>query len=160
MAIKNIIVPLAGAPASLVTAKYAIYLAKILQSKLTAVYVVDEKILQELLKSRIFVEAEARDYERDLEEQGRLLLERIKKMAENKGIDCQGVILRGSVHTEVVNKAKELGADLLVMGELKEMLSRKEIFYDEGERIFREATCPVLVVKNPAEVERLYKELI
>ena len=43
--------------------------------------------------------------------------------------------------------------------ELKEMISRKEIFYDEGERIFREAPCPVLVVKNPAEVEKLYKEL-
>ena len=160
MAAKNIVVSLAGAAASLITAKYAIYLAKILQAKLTAVYVVNEKILQELLKSRIFVEVEARVYERDLEEQGWLFLERVKKMAANKAVECEGVLLRGTVHTEVVNKARELCADILVMGELKEMLSRKEIFYDEGERIFREATCPVMVVKNPVEVERLYKELI
>lgn len=159
MAIKNIVVSLTGAPASLVTAKYAIYLAKILQAKLTAIYVVNEKILQELLKNRIFVEVETRVYERDLEEQGQLFLERVKKMAENKGVECEGIILRGTVHTEVVNKTKELFADILVMGELKELLSRKEMFYDEGERIFREASCPVVVVKNPAEVERLYREL-
>ena len=160
MAIKNIVVSVAGSPASLVTVKYAIYLAKVLQAKLTAIYVVNERLLQELLKSRIFVEVEARDYERDLEEQGRLFLERIKKMAENKCVECACLLLRGTIHDEVVNKTRELEADMLVMGELKELLSRKEIFYDEGERIFREAPCPVVVVKNPTEVERLYKELI
>ena len=160
MAIKNIVVSVAGGPASLVTSKYAIYLAKILQARLSAIYVVNEKVLQELLKSRIFVEVEARDYERDLEDQGRVFLERVKKMAENKGVECTCLLLRGTIHDEVVNKTRELEADMLVIGELKELLSRKEIFSDEGERIFREATCPVVVVKNPAEVERLYKELI
>ncbi|MGE5197864.1 MAG: universal stress protein [Deltaproteobacteria bacterium] len=156
---KNIVVAVAGAPASLITAKYAVYLAKILGAKLTAIYVVNEKVLQELLRSRIFVEVEARVYERDLEEQGRLFLERIKKIADNKYVEFEGMLLRGTVHTEVVNKARELQADMLVMGELKETFSRKETFYDEGERIFREAHCPVVVVKNPAEVEKLYKEL-
>jgi nucleotide-binding universal stress UspA family protein len=159
MAIKSILVPLAGGPPSLITAKYAIYLAKILAAKLTAVYVVNENVLQELLKSKIFVEIEARVYDRDLEEQGRLFLERVKKMAESKGVEFEGVLLRGVVHDEVVHKACEIKADLLVMGELKELLSRKEIFYDEGDRIFREAPCAVVVVKNPQEVERLYKEL-
>jgi nucleotide-binding universal stress UspA family protein len=59
----------------------------------------------------------------------------------------------------VVNKTRELSADLLVIGELKEVVSRREIFYDEGERIFRESPCPVVVVKNPEEVERAYKEI-
>ncbi|MDD5155180.1 MAG: universal stress protein [Candidatus Omnitrophica bacterium] len=160
MAIKHIVLSVAAAPVSLITAKYAIYLAKALQAKITAIYVVNEKVLQELLKSRIFVEVEARDYERDLEEQGGLFLERIKKMAESKGVECSCMLLKGGIHEEVVNKTRELGADILVMGELKELLSRKEVFYDEGERIFRESPCPVVVVKNPAEVEKLYKELI
>ena len=73
------------------------------------------------------------------------------------------MILKGVIHSEVVNKAKELGADLLVMGDLKEVLSWQEALYSEGERIFIESPCPVVVVKNPissrSEVERLYNEL-
>ena len=158
MPIKNIAVSLAGGVASLVTAKYAIYLAKTLQAKLTAIYVVNENILHDLLKSRIFVEIEAKVYERDLEGQGKIFLDRIKSMAESKGVEFEAAILKGVVHDEVVNKTRDMNADLLVIGELKEMLSRKDIFSDEGERIFRESPCPVVVVKNPQEVERLYKE--
>ena len=160
MPIKQIAVSVGGTPASLVTAKYSIYLARILGAKLIALYAVNERVLQDLVKSRIFVEIEARVYEHDLEEQGRLFLERVKKLAESKQVEFEGVLLRGTVHLEVVNKVREIGADILVMGELKELLSRREVYTDEGERIFREAGCPVMVVKNPAEVEQLYKELV
>jgi len=159
MAIKNIVVSVAGGGLSLLTAKYAIYLAKIVGAKLTAIYVVDEKSLGDLLKSRVFVEVEAHSYKRELEDQGRSFLDRLKKAAENKGVQCDGALLEGVVHEQVLNKTKEVNADLLVMGELKDVLSRKELFYDEGERIFRESPCPVVVVKNSEEVERLYKEI-
>jgi nucleotide-binding universal stress UspA family protein len=159
MAIKNIVVSVAGAPSSLITAKYAIYLAKILQVKLFAIYVINEKVLHELLKSRIFVEVEAREYERDLEQQGRVFLERVEKMAESKSVECETILLRGAVSDEVVNKTRELCADILVMGELKELKSRADVFYEEGERIFHRSPCPVVVVKNPVAVESLYKEI-
>jgi len=156
---KSIIVPLAGGPSSIITAKYAIYLAKLLQVKLIAIYVIDEKAIQDLLKSKVFVEIEAREYEIDMEQQSRLFMQRIKSLAENKKVEFDSIVLKGEVHTEIANKARELGADLLVMGDLKEVLSWKEALYSEGERIFRESPCPVLTVKNPQEAERLYKEL-
>ena len=156
---KQIIVPLAGGPASVITAKYAIYLAKLLQVKLAAIYVIDQNAIQELLKSRVFVEIEAKEYEIDMEQQSRLFMQRIKSLAENKKVEFDSIILKGGVHTEIANKAKELGADLLVMGDLKEVLSWKEALYSEGERIFRESPCPVVIVKNTQEAERLYKEL-
>lgn len=159
MAIKTMVVSVAGAPGSLITAKYAIYLAKLLGVKLVALYVVNERVLQELLKSRIFVEVEAKAYERDLEQQGRVFLERIQKMAESKSVEFEGLLLRGVVSDEVIHKTKELNADILVMGELKELTSRTDVFYDEGERIFRKSPCPVVVVKNPAGVENLFKEI-
>ncbi|MDP2923183.1 MAG: universal stress protein [Candidatus Omnitrophota bacterium] len=159
MAIKTIVVSLAGSAASIVTAKYAIYLAKQLQAKLFTLYVVDEKSLHDLLKTRIFVEVEAREYERDLIEQGRSLLERIHKMAQSKSVECESLLLKGVIYAEVVNKVAELNADLLVVGELREVRSLKDAFYDEGERIFRESPCPVVVVKNPENVERLYREV-
>ena len=156
---KQIIVPLAGGPASVITAKYAIYLAKLLQVKLTAIYIIDQNAIQELLKSRVFVEIEAKEYEIDMEQQSRLFMQRIKSLADNKKVEFDSIVLKGEVHTEIANKARELGADLLVMGDLKEVLSWKEALYSEGERIFRESPCPVVIVKNPQEAERLYKEL-
>jgi nucleotide-binding universal stress UspA family protein len=159
MGIKNIVVAVAGGPVSLVTAKYAICMAKLTGASLTGIFVVNEKVLQDLIKSRVVVDVEARVYDRDLEEQGTLFMERVKKLAESKGVAFTGLVLKGVVHQEVVNKAKELKADLLVIGQLKEILSRKEIYIEEGERIFREAHCPVLVVKNPDIVEQMYKQI-
>ena len=156
---KQIITPLAGGPASIITAKYAIYLAKLLQVKLIAVYVIDENAIQELLKSRVFVEIEAKEYEIDMEQQSKLFMQRIKTLAENKKVEFESLILKGEVHSEIAGKARELGADLLVMGDLKEVLSWREALYSEGERIFRESPCPVVIVKNSQEAERLYKEL-
>ncbi|MBU1912148.1 MAG: universal stress protein [Candidatus Omnitrophica bacterium] len=160
---KSIVVALAGGAPSIITAKYAIYLAKLLQVKLIAICVIDEKAIQELLKSRVFVEIEAKEYEIDMDQQSKLFMQRVKALAENKKVECETLILKGEIHSEVVDKAKELGADLLVMGDLKEVLSWQEALYSEGERIFRESTCPVVVVKNPilgrSEVERLYNEL-
>jgi nucleotide-binding universal stress UspA family protein len=159
MAIKNIMVCVAAEGISLITVKYAIYLAKTFQARLSALYVVNERLLHELLKSRVLVDIEARSYEKDLEDQGARFLERIKLACEKKGVDCDAAILKGIVHEEIIKQANALNPDMLVMGELKEVLSLKETFYDEGERIFREAPCPVVVVKNASLVEKLYNEV-
>jgi len=159
MAIKNIMVCVATEGMSLITVKYAICLAKIFQAKLSAMYVVNERLLRELLKSKILVDVEARGYEKDLEDHGSHLLERIKSMSEKKGVACDAAVLKGVVHEEIVRQVNALNPDMLVMGKLKEVLSIKETFYDEGERIFREAPCPVVVVKNASLVEKLYNEL-
>jgi nucleotide-binding universal stress UspA family protein len=159
MSIRNIMVCVTAEGASLITAKYAIALAKICSAKLSAVYVVNERILQELLKSRVLVDAEARSFEKDLEDQGINFLARIRSMAEKKGVICDTVILKGVVHDEIIHQAVVLDSDMLVMGELKEMLSLRETMYSEGERIFREAPCPVIAVKNVSLVEKLYNEV-
>lgn len=159
MSINNVMVCVAAEGVSITTVKYAITLARVLSAKLTAIYVVNEKLLRELVKSSVFVEVEALSYEKDLEDQGKRFLERVKSMSDKKGVACDTIISKGEVHKEVVERAKELNIDIMVMGELKEVLSMKETFYDEGERIFREAPCPVVVVKNPAMVEKLFNEL-
>ncbi len=158
--IRNILVSVSSSLDSLAAAKYAICLAKITGAKLFAVYVINEKVLGELLKSRIFVEVEARAYERDLEQEGKMFLERIQKMAGSKAVSCETMLLKGSVSEEVSNKVNEKEVDILVIGEIKELVSRSEIFYDEGERIFRKSSCPVVIVKNQSKVDALYKEII
>jgi len=158
MAIQNIMVAVGAFSHSLVPAKYAVVLAKQLNARLTAVHVINVKVLKDLLKNRVFVESEARQYECDLEEQGRLFMERLTKLAGEKGVTLETAIVRGEISIEVCRKAQEMKADILVMGELKQIFSTAEFFYDEGERLFRRAHCPILVVKDPERVEALYAE--
>jgi|WetSurMetagenome_2_1015567.scaffolds.fasta_scaffold622952_2 nucleotide-binding universal stress UspA family protein len=159
MAVEHVMVAVGAFASSLVPAKYAVVLAKQLGARLTAVHVVNEKMLQELLRTRVFVESEVRQYELDLEGQGKLSMERFTKMAETKGVRLEPLIVKGEISVEVARAAQELRADILVMGELKAVFSAKDVFYDEGERLFRSAPCPVLVVRCPGLVESLYKSL-
>lgn len=157
--INKILVSIAATQASIVTAKYAISLAKLLNAELYSIYVIDKKSLEELLRARIFVKAEEMEYEAELEKQGDSYLKRIKEMAEKKGVKVTPVLAKGTIHEEVVNKIEELDIDLLVIGELKRVASRIDTVYDEGEQIFRSAQCSVIVVKNPEAVEIMYDEL-
>jgi nucleotide-binding universal stress UspA family protein len=131
MSINNIMVCVAAEGISLITVKYALALAKIFNAKLSAMYVVNERLLHELLKSKVLVDVEARSYEKDLEEQGRRFLERIKLAAEKKGVACDAAILKGIVHEEIIKQANALNPDMLVMGELKEVLTLKETMMKE-----------------------------
>ena len=154
---KNIIVAVDSGSHSLLAAKYAICLSMRLEAKLTVIHVINEKILQDLLKRKVLTVDEAEDYRSNIEQESRSLIDRIKKMAESKGVEPEGLILRGVVCEEIIDKIEEMSADLLVMGELKEVTSMKSIFYDEGENLLRNVPCPVLVVKNVQLVETLFK---
>jgi nucleotide-binding universal stress UspA family protein len=134
-------------------------LARLLNAELVAIYVVDTKILADLLKARIFVRMEELDYAHDIEEDGKRYLNHVRDLAEAKGVTVSTVLAKGEVHTLVTEKARELGADLLVMGELAAPASRRDYYFDEGERIFREAHCPVLVVKGDEAIRELYDGL-
>lgn len=157
--IKRILVTIAGGEPSIATAKYGICIAKILNSELFIQYVVNEKALEDLLRSKVFVKAESIEYERELEKQGNKYLENIKKLAEAKQVKVKTILSKGIVYEEVVKAVKELDIDILTMGELKEHVSRKDSFYDEGERMFRGAECSVLVVKGIQQAEEAYANL-
>ncbi len=159
MGIKNIVAAIGETHYCINTMKYAIYLARQFGAKVTGIYVVDERILRELLKVRVFIQKEADEIEKEAEEQGHRFLERFKKMATSRKVEFESFLLKGEVHEKIVRKCREIGADLIVMGRLKEFVSRADLFYDDGERILREANCPVLVVRNPEKVEELYNEL-
>ena len=157
--IRRIMVSIGGNERALLAAQYAVALARLLGAELVAIYVVDTKILGDLLKARIFIRMEEMDYAHDLEEDGRRYLNHVRDLAEAKGVGITTVLEKGEVHTLVTKKARELEADLLVMGELEAPRSRRDCYFDEGERIFREARCPVLVVKGDERIRELYNSL-
>jgi nucleotide-binding universal stress UspA family protein len=157
--IRRIMVSIGGNERALLAAQYAVALARLLGAELVAIYVVDTKILGELLKARIFIRMEEMDYARDLEEDGKRYLNHVRDLAEAKGVGITTVLEKGEVHTLVTQRARELEADLLVMGELEAPRSRRDCYFDEGERIFREAQCPVLVVKGDEKIRELYDSI-
>jgi nucleotide-binding universal stress UspA family protein len=148
-----------GSDSAVTAAKFAIAVAKRYDCQLRAVYVVNENLLTELLTAKILVQVEKMDYERSLEEDGKRYLNYVVKLGEKKGIKIETTLRKGVVHDIVAKEVTASGCDLLIQGELGEVLSLRDALYEEGERILRKVSCPVLVVRGKARVEKMYEEV-
>jgi nucleotide-binding universal stress UspA family protein len=157
--LKTILLYIDGSESSITAAQLAIAMAKVYGSTLRVIYVVNENLLTELLKAKVFVQMEKMDYERDLEEDGKRYLNYIVKLADRKGLQIETILRKGVVHEEVADEVDECVADLLVQGELGEVLSLRDSFYEEGERILRKAKCPVMVVRGRERIDRMFEDL-
>ncbi|RJP57578.1 MAG: universal stress protein [Candidatus Auribacter fodinae] len=144
---------------SIIAAQYAVCLAKWFGARISAVYVVDIKTLQELTRAKIFVKLEEMDYEKALEDDGTHYLNHVRELAENKGVPVETILLKGDVFAEVAGRMKQDNIDLLVMGKLEEPESRRDFFYNTNERIFRRAPCPVIIVKDSENIKIMYDNL-
>ncbi len=154
-----VLVYIDGSDTCITAAQYAIFLAKVLNLPLTAVYVVDTKMLADLVKARIFVKEEAFEYEYDLQQDGKRYLSYVQQLAKAKGVDCETEIITGEANVEVLRKAEEIGADLLVLNELEKHLTRRESHFDEKERMMRRAKCSVVIAKDEERVATLYESV-
>jgi len=148
-----------GSESSITAAQMAIAMAKSYDANLKVIYVVNENLLNELLKAKIFVQVEKMDYERDLEEDGKRYLNYIVKLADKKGLKIETVLRKGLVHEEVAIEVEEYGADVLIQGELGEVLSLRDSFYEEGERILRKSKCCVLIVRGRDKIDKVFEEM-
>jgi len=148
-----------GSESSITAALFAIALSKGHGSLLRVVYVVNDNLLTELLGAKVFVQMEKMDYERDFEEDGKRKLNYIVKLAEKKGVKAETILRKGIVHEEVAREVTACDCDLLIQGELGEVLSLRDSFYEEGERILRKVSCPVLIVRDKRKVDKLYESI-
>lgn len=71
----------------------------------------------------------------------------------NRGIDSQALLLKGHAGKQILEKAKELEADLIVVGSHGHGhgLLHKALVGSVSESILRYARCNVLVVPSPPE---------
>ena len=123
-------------------------------------YVVNTRALGDLLKARIFVKAEQEEYLRDLEQDSQRYLNHVRSLARKKGLVVQTASASGTVHQEIKNCVLANKIDLLVMGELSSVRSRRDELYDEADRALRTVPCSVLVVKDEERVAALYDALV
>ena len=157
--IKKIMVYIDGTEQSITAAQYAVCLASFSGAELIALYVVNVRAMEDLLRARIFLKDEQVEYERDMEADAERYLNFVNELAIKKGVSVDKKLCKGSVHKEIVNTVNELEVDLLVIGELSRIRSRRDELYDETERAMRAVTCSVLIVKDEDRIWEIYESL-
>jgi nucleotide-binding universal stress UspA family protein len=153
--LQTVVVAVSGSESSINASKYGILLAKLYRVHLIAAYVVDTATLKELLLSKIFIQDESAEYEKNLEDNGHRYLNYIEELAEKKGITIEKTLLRGAVSTEIIKTATERDADLILLGGWEEKggaLSRQH------REILLHSPTSILIVKEP-DIDFLYRKL-
>ena len=158
--IRKIMVFVDGTEQSITAAQFAVCLARFTRAELVAFYVINTRALDDLLKASIFLKEEKLEYERDIEEDAKRYLNHVEELARKKGLEIITKSNRGSVHREIINAVKEENIDLLIIGELSRIRSRRDEFYDESERAMRSVPCSVLMVKDEDRVWEIYESLV
>ena len=157
--LKKIMVYIDGTEQSVTAAQYAICLASFSGAELIAHYVVNTRAVEDLLKARIFLKDERVEYEHDMEADADRYLNYVGELAQRKGVALVKKRSQGNVHKEILDAVREYDVDLLVIGELSRIRSRRDEFYDEAERAMRTVPCSVLIVKDEDRIWELYESL-
>ena len=89
--INKILVYVDGTESSITAAQYAVVLSRATGAQLSAMYVVNTRALEDLLKARIFIKAEEEEYKRDLEADASRYLNHVRSLARKKGLAVEVV---------------------------------------------------------------------
>ncbi|HAK44765.1 MAG TPA: universal stress protein [Spirochaeta sp.] len=146
--IKKILVYVDGSEESINASMYAIALSKSTGASVTALYVINTRALNDLVKARIFLQEEEVEYHQDLEQDAERYLNHVRKLAEQKKVDIETISKSGTIHREIKAEIKEKEFDLLILGGVSSIRSRRDEFFNETDRAMRSVTCPVLVVRD------------
>ena len=157
--ISKILVYINGTEESITAAQYALVLAASTGASLKVLYVVNTKALNDLVTARIFLKEEQQEYAHDLQEDASRYLNHVRDLARAKGVPIETESAVGNVHQEIVTRVRDEGIDLLVIGELSHIRSRRDEFYDETERAMRAVPCSVFIVKDEERVWELYNSM-
>jgi nucleotide-binding universal stress UspA family protein len=155
--VSNILIYVDGTEESVTAAQYAIMLAKSTGAHLCAAYVVNTRALSDLVRARIFLPEEQEEYRRDIETDSDRYLNHVTQLAQSKGVEISTEKRSGNVHQELKTLVDELEIDLLVIGELSRIRSRRDEIFNEAERAMRNVHCSVLIVKDEERVWDLYE---
>jgi len=136
-----------GSEQGIKAARHAIRLASAEGAELVIAAVVDTSTLRQLLTSRIFVEEEMQEYERELEDSCRNQLNYAAQLADKAGVKNRTSLLRGACHSAILQEQKERNADLLVMGAFQASRARRDLMAHEKQLIIDAIACPVLLVR-------------
>ncbi len=144
----DVLVYLDGSEGSMSAAMYAVMLAKSTGARLHAIYVINTKAITDLVNAHIFVSSEKAEYLADLAKDAHRHLRHIEKLASSKDIEVVTLQSEGSPSAEVIKYIKSSHIDLLVLGAVNVIRSRRDELTSETDRMLRTSPCPVLVTRE------------
>jgi nucleotide-binding universal stress UspA family protein len=141
---KKILLPIYGSEESITVAEFAVKCAVMHDSQIIALHVVDTSVVRQLSR---FSGKSPGEVEIELEENGWRYLFHAEEMAKDSKVRVIVLLERGLPQEVILNKAKELNIDLIILG-----LPRGRGAYGRSldrslQQILENSQCPVLVVK-------------
>lgn len=155
---KKIMAAISGSESSINGAKYAILLAKTYKLELSVVSVVDTTTLKELLISKIFVEDESDEFQKNLEANSERYLNYIEELAKKKGVKIKKILKRGGVSTMILEAAEEENVDTIILGAWQENRAKKDLITRAHMDLLLDSKKNVIIVKEQ-EIESMFKKL-
>ena len=147
---KKILVAVNGKQSSILTAMYAIMMAKTYNLELRFVFVIDTATIKFLSINKLII---SDDLEQRLEADGKRYLEYVEMLASSKGVKCEKDLRKGGVFSEVINSAQDFDADLILIGgnmrEVDKGGLKHNLLGISENGILSNAKCPVMIVQKP-----------
>ncbi|MBL0225223.1 MAG: universal stress protein [Geobacteraceae bacterium] len=126
--------------------EYALTLARQFQAELMVMHVINEPVdLRGFYVPHISFE----QLEKEIEEGAEKMMEKFCATKMGDFTSYTTVVVAGIPYEEVLRKAEETGASLIVLGTHGRTGIDHLIFGSTAERVVRSATCPVLTIRMP-----------
>jgi universal stress protein A len=126
--------------------EYALTLARQFQAELTVMHVINEPVdLRGFYVPHISFE----QLEKEIEEGAEKMMEKFCQTKMGDFTRYTTAVVAGIPYEEVLRKAAETGASLIVLGTHGRTGIDHLIFGSTAERVVRSATCPVLTIRLP-----------
>jgi len=126
--------------------RYAVDLAKIFDADLRLIHVVELPFLPSYSLAGVPDLSLPVD---EIEEGSRGRMQDVLKDCRRKHAKVEGEVRTGTAFLEIINYAREVGADLVVVGTHGRTGLSHMIIGSVAEKVVRKAPCPVLSVKHP-----------
>ena len=141
----HILVPTDGSDTSINAGQLAIRIAATHHVQITFVYVVDQIVVDGMASATSRTTKAIRE---ELENKGQRYLDYLSRLARDRGLQTDQVIRRGIPHREIAELAREMGGDLIVIGQVGTHGPQRTHIGSVAERVIESAPCPVLVVRR------------
>ncbi len=140
---KKILIATDGSLQTRKAVEQGIGLAKSVDAKLYAVFVIDTSVFD-----FVAVDVGVKKMHDLLHKEGEKATRTVKEMAKKEGVDIQSEILVGRPAIEIVNFANNNDIDLIVMGTLGKSGLERFLLGSVAEKVIRTSPVPVMVVRG------------
>jgi nucleotide-binding universal stress UspA family protein len=142
--IKNILVPTDFSFCSKQGLRYAVSLAGKFQATITVLHVLDQKLIDQSCHFGLGEEGKVKEI---IWKRTKQNLEEFLKDEKFGGIQVQETIVSGVPFQEIVKKAQQIKADLIILGGCGGTVDLDRLFFGStAEKVVRLLPCPVLCV--------------